>query len=290
MAQQTGYPAPTWHPADLPTLRAAYSDRTAALMAYLAAFAYNLQVEAIPATSVPSELTQLGFVRFSSFHNNMTNGYAYVAEGPDLVVLSFRGTQSKQDWDTDFHDALVHPPGTDVNLRVHGGFYNAFARLSDGTTGIGEKIAQIKSATNKRIPIYITGHSLGGALAQIASAVFADDQIAACYTYGSPRVGNVYFDSWVKPPSYRVMNYADIVPEFPLPFVYRHSGDARYMPDVVLDSPYRFQPNIFERTWQLVRGIVQLIRAGSILGIEDHRIGEYCRKLDQIADARRQGR
>jgi hypothetical protein len=87
-----------------------------------------------------------------------------------------------------------------------------------------------------------------------------------------------------------VMNYADIVPEFPLPFVYRHSGDARYMPDVVLDSPYRFQPNIFERTWQLVRGIVQFIRAGSILGIEDHRIGEYCRKLDQIADARRQGR
>jgi thioesterase domain-containing protein len=31
------------------------------------------------------------------------------------------------------------------------------------------------------IPIYITGHSLGGALAQIASAVLGDDQVAACY-------------------------------------------------------------------------------------------------------------
>src|SRR6516162_1286687 len=35
-----------WKPADLPTLRAAYSDRTAALMAYLAAFAYDTQIQA----------------------------------------------------------------------------------------------------------------------------------------------------------------------------------------------------------------------------------------------------
>jgi hypothetical protein len=31
------------------------------------------------------------------------------------------------------------------------------------------------------MPIYITGHSLGGAPAQIASAVLGDDQVAACY-------------------------------------------------------------------------------------------------------------
>src|SRR6516162_5958527 len=72
-------------------------------------------------------------------------------------------------------------------------------------------------------------HSLGGALAQIAGAVLGSDQVAACYTYGSPRVGNFYFDPWVKVPSYRVMNYADIVPQVPLPIAYRHSGDPRYM-------------------------------------------------------------
>jgi hypothetical protein len=39
--------APTpWKPSDLPTLRAAYSDRTAALMAYLAAFTYDTRIEA----------------------------------------------------------------------------------------------------------------------------------------------------------------------------------------------------------------------------------------------------
>jgi Lipase (class 3) len=109
------------------------------------------------------------------------------------------------------------------------------------------------------IPIYITGHSLGGAPAQIASAVLGDDQVAACYTFGSPLVGNIYFDLWVKPPSYRLINYADIVG-------YRHAGDARYLPDVAIDSPYRFDPNLIERGWQLVRGIVQFLRARSILG------------------------
>jgi hypothetical protein len=69
---------------------------------------------------------------------------------------------------------------------------------------------------------------------------------------------------------------------------YRHAGDARYLPDVAIDSPYRFEPNLIERGWQLVRGIVQFLRARSILGIDDHQIIEYCRKLDHIAQARTQ--
>ena len=70
---------------------------------------------------------------------------------------------------------------------------------------------------------------------------------------------------------------------------YHHAGDARYLPDVAIDSPYRFEPNLVERTWQLIRGIMQFLRARSILGIDDHQIIEYCRKLDHIAQARTQG-
>ena len=96
------------------------------------------------------------------------------------------------------------------------------------------------------------------------------DQVGACYTYGSPRVGDSYFDLWVKVPSYRVLNYADIVPQVPVPIVYRHSGDPRYMPDHATPSPYRFEPNLLERGWQMIRGLIQLVRADSILGIQDH--------------------
>jgi triacylglycerol lipase len=286
--------APPWQPTDLPTLRAAYSDRTAALMAYFASFAYSSVIEVKGPVSVPKELTDLGFNRLTSFHNNLSDGWAYVMESELLIVLAFRGTRSVSNWETNLHTWLIHPGHTDAHLRVHQGFYNAFEKLSDGAKGIRQKITEIENATAGRIPIYITGHSLGGALAQIAAAVLGSDQIAACYTFGSPRVGNYVFDLWVKPPSYRIINYADIVPQVPfsVPFVlnYRHSGDPRYMPDETSNSPYRFEPNVFQRVAQFCKGTIQLIRAGSILGIEDHQIGEYARKLDQIANARSQSR
>jgi triacylglycerol lipase len=221
----------------LPTLRGAYSDRTAALMAYLAQFAYDKRIEAKGVVSLPDELAQLDFQKITSFHNGMTNGWAYVAEGKDLIALSFRGTASIQDWGTDFRARLSHPENTDQQLRVHEGFYRAFTKLDEGALGIQDKIDSIKQSANGLVPIYITGHSLGGALTQIAGAVLGGDQIAACYTFGSPRVGNAYFDLWVKVPSYRVMNYADIVPQVPLPIVYRHSGDPRYMPKSATHLP-----------------------------------------------------
>lgn len=263
-------------------------------MAYFAAFAYSDAVERRGTVNVPAELTALGFTSLTSFHNGMTDGWAYVVESDPLAVLAFRGTRSSVNWQTNFHTKLIHPLDTDPQLRVHQGFYNAFERLSDGHRGIREKIRELQKTTSGRLPIYITGHSLGGALAQIAGAVLGSDQIAACYTYGAPRVGNYVFDVWVKAPSYRVINYADIVPQVPIPvpFIlpYRHSGDPRYMPDQVSGSPYRFEPNFFQRVGQFAKAILQLIRAGSILGIEDHQIDGYCQKLNAIAGARTQSR
>jgi hypothetical protein len=259
-------------------------------MAYLAAFAYDTRIQAKGVLQVPQELSTLGFNKLTAFHNGLTDGWAYIAEGTDLIALAFGGTSSTKDWDTDFDVALVHPENTDRRLRVHKGFYQAFVKLNEGTLGIKKKLDVVNEATKGAVPIYIAGHSLGGALAQIAGAVLGSDQVAACCTFGAPRVGNFYFDLWVKVPSYRVINYADIVPQVPLPVVYRHSGDPRYMPDHPTPSPYRFEPNLSERGWQMVRGLIRLVRAGSILGIEDHAIKAYWEKLDAIAEVRDQSR
>jgi hypothetical protein len=303
-------------PKTLPNLRAAYSDRTSALMAFLAAFAYHPSIDAAfpdranngagvaqrpkagsqdfrpnqvgskEIASIPGDLAQLGFTSLSVFSNGMTDGFAFVAESPDLVVLSFRGTQSQKNWNTNFRAFLVHPENTNAKLRVHQGFYQAFKELADA--GLEEKIAAVERVTGR--PLYITGHSLGGALAQIAAAVFGSDTIAACYTFGSPRVGNFIFDLWVKPPSYRVINHADLVPQVPLPIGYRHSGDPRYLPKRVEDSPFRYQPSPLDRCRQLGEGILQFLRTWSILGIKDHAIAEYYAKLEEIAAARTQDR
>ena len=134
--------APTpWKPSDLPTLRAAYSDRTAALMAYLAAFAYDTRIEAKGVLQVPPELAAFGFDKLTSFHNGMTDGWAYIAEGADLIALSFRGTSSTKNLDTDFRVTLIHPDNTDQQLRVHEGFYRAFVKLNEGKLGIEIKWA-----------------------------------------------------------------------------------------------------------------------------------------------------
>ena len=54
--------------------------------------------------------------------------------------------------------------------------------------------------------LYVTGHSLGGALAQRATAALDRDTLAACYTFGSPRVATLAFDRLDKAPHYRVVN------------------------------------------------------------------------------------
>jgi hypothetical protein len=79
-------------------------------------------------------------------------------------------------------------------------------------------------------------------------------------------------------------------PHLPLPAFYRHSGDPRYLPDKVLGSPYRYEPNLPIRAWQLAKGLIQFVQAGNILGIEDHNIALYASKLAEIADARGQTR
>ena len=71
---------------------------------------------------------------------------------------------------------------------------------------------------------------------------------------------------------------------------YRHAGDLRYMPDQVIGSPYRYEPNLLQRVGQFAKAVVQIVKSQSILGVEDHQIGEYCRKLNAIAEARTQGR
>gem|GEM_PF-7024409 len=44
------------------------------------------------------------------------------------------------------------------------------------------------------------------------------------------------------------------------------------------------------RLWQFGQGIVQWYKAGSIIGVADHAIKEYARKLDVIGAKRTQSR
>jgi Lipase (class 3) len=80
-------------------------------------------------------------------------------------------------------------------------------------------------------PLYITGHSLGGALAMLFAYRWSNPTIpiAGIYTFGQPRVGDAKFrrryDVLLGARTFRVVNEEDIVPRVPgLLLGYRHAG------------------------------------------------------------------
>ena len=149
-----------------------------------------------------------------------------------FLVLSFRGTEPKSPTDIkndldavpQILGALGGPGASEFipagekltptqmmwpKVKVHPGFWTAFNVVR------GDIEKQLAKAENKDLPLYLTGHSLGGALAVVATYALTSDHIAACYTFGGPRVGNLQFGQRIKPPVYRVINASDIVPRVP---------------------------------------------------------------------------
>lgn len=71
---------------------------------------------------------------------------------------------------------------------------------------------------------YLTGHSLGGALATLASSVV---EANATYSFGAPRVGNKAFAQALSSKHvYRIVYGRDIAPSYPHPLLgYCHGGE-----------------------------------------------------------------
>jgi hypothetical protein len=242
----------------IPTFRAAYSDRTALLMGKLAYRAYEMFDSSEEAwTRFTTAICSDGFTGCKGLIDRDVGTAGFVAEGDEILVVVFRGTENTLDWWTNLNTSFVALQG---GTRVHTGFFQAYWPIRD--TIFEFVIAALKK---KKRPVYITGHSLGGALALMATAELANhedaavrDSIAACYTFGCPRAGDSSFDQYVKAPLYRITNGVDLVPAVPPAiFGYRHVGDTRYFGKLGA-SPSRRSPNIFQKTWSTLLGLVEL--------------------------------
>ncbi len=277
----------------LPVWRAAYSDRTAAVMARLCELAYlsaglptrtkpGLLAPALPVeqtrSALQSALDTVGLRLVAVFSHASTQ--AFLAICPEFAVLAFRGTATLADWgvDVDAVMAELALPNGRGSVWVHEGFLRAFK----GCEGA------IRAALEAHVPadlgLYITGHSLGGALAQIASAALERDTLAACYTFGSPRVGALAFDTVVKCPHYRVVDHWDMVPTVPPPFVrgYLHSGDPRLIARGAQAALRRDRSLVMAVAVNLL-GLAGLIATRRALIVDDHMIARYRSILETIA-------
>lgn len=213
----------------LPLARAAYSDRVCALMAKLSLLAYVRFEDSEKKKVLDNALTQANLKLLKTYAFDDTE--AFLAEGPGYLVVAFRGSTSRVDVRTDMtvNKERVEVAGHDGRVKVHRGIYEAFQR-------IGPALHQDLVIADPGKPIFLTGHSLGGALALVGAAAFSGgdtlgERIAAVYSFGAPRVGGKDFPVVVKAPHYRMVNAGDIVPMLPPNWLsgYRHTGEPRIL-------------------------------------------------------------
>jgi hypothetical protein len=263
-----------------PVFRAAYSDRMAWVLASMAQLVYEHFEDGGKVEELLLEkLKGGGFQWIDGFVSTVTDTQAFLVAKEDwsYAVLAFRGTEVTKTKDviTDLKASMI----SSVDGRVHKGFVNAYQSVEPE---ILKSLSKVEG-----VPIYITGHSLGAALATLATQHLEQNnvyrqQIAACYTFGSPRVGNTEFDKDFKSPVYRVINTTDIVTVVPLLAMgYIHVGDVRFLER----APGEFRRGYIPLLQRLFFFVVSIFRLfGPLVG--DHAITEYRKKLEAIAQDR----
>jgi triacylglycerol lipase len=189
---------------------------------------------------------------FGLMGNNPTTKTAFVA---------FRGTQTFEDWVSDF-DAFFEPyKFVPDGGQVHMGFQLIYASLRDSVrAGIGAAIAGCDD-------LLVTGHSLGGGLAVIAGPDIARNLtpslVPELITFAGPAAGLtdfVTFSDLIIPSCYRVVNFWDLVPRLPpqLPVgLYDQTGTA-----VNVDPGFAFPVEAHSLEQSYVPGLLKLLPKG----------------------------
>ena len=149
--------------------------------------------------------------QISLVHKTVVYGHIFWNTTYACIVLS--GTMSAPEWRADFDSKLV--PATILTnykegVKCHQGFYGLYVLIRPIIWNWLNSHSDITT-------IFITGHSLGGALSTIAAYDLAQ-YTPIHYSFAAPRSGNVLYAknfNELVPQSLRVNNTEDIVPQLP---------------------------------------------------------------------------
>ncbi|KAI8867832.1 alpha/beta-hydrolase [Ramicandelaber brevisporus] len=146
------------------------------------------------------------------------DGFVVVSPTTKEIVVGFRGTSNLRGWVQDGFLIRSYWPNNVKGSEVHAGFLLTFDSVRNEVTAAVEKA--VKDYPGYKV--VFTGHSLGGALALIATTAIRpllDSSVKVeSYLYGAPRVGNKEFASYVNSLDvelYRINHRRDIVCRIP---------------------------------------------------------------------------
>ena len=215
-----------------------------------------------------SKFKALGYTIVQFFDVNGAQGY--LLKGADSHVLSFRGTEV-----TEKSDVLADlKAGKNLEAsggKVHVGFKDELNKLWPAIT---VSLANIDT-------LYVTGHSLGAAMATIAASRI-QTKVIALVTFGSPRAGNQEFVNSLSVTHYRVQNNCDDVTKVPFLLMgFAHHGTHKYMN---FDGEFRDLT-----AWQQIKDMVRSrlkarAKGQKFIGVFDHMMENYIAKLAKLGN------
>jgi len=154
---------------------------------------------------------------FESKQNKDTVPFGFVAEKNGNAYVIFRGTRTASEWadNAEIKQTESQFIAGWCESKTTAGFHDIYSELS-------EKIISDLNKISPQKKIFVSGHSLGGALATLCIAdILANTNFKSTvelYTFASPRTGNIEFAtefSSRKIDSWRIFNTEDIVPYLP---------------------------------------------------------------------------
>lgn len=197
-------------------------------------------------------------------------------------VIAFRGTKDIKNWMIDVDCKFIK----EYDSKVHKGFSTALDTIQ------AKILSSIFSLEAKKLRLWITGHSLGGALAALFAWRFVMtyhyQPFSGVYTFGQPRVGNWNFRNDYNSltdlcsHTFRIIHSADIVPHVPFLFgLFRHNKHEIFFNDLRVwkeDAPL---------LWKLkgeIQATFNLMLKLHPAWLDDHYISNYESLFDKIKD------
>ena len=133
-----------------------------------------------------------------------------VKQDDGISIIVIRGTANAENVQSDIDVRLV--TDDDLGIRLHKGFRDASISVMSGID---------ESSLEKTV--HVTGHSLGGAIAQIIGMwLHKRSHNVQVFSYGSPKISSQVLPSG-QPTHWRISNPVDPVPWTP-PFPFFHTG------------------------------------------------------------------
>lgn len=205
-----------------------------------------------------------------------SSAQAALIEHKDYLCMAFRGTDEVLDW-LDNMNVLREEV---LFGEFHKGFWKS---VEDVWSAMNSRCRAL--LREKKRPVFFTGHSLGGAMATIAAAIYIDQDLpfTSVYTFGQPRAMNRptarIYNLEAKSRHHRFVNNEDIVTRVPTRLAgHSHVGNCIYIDN---DGIMHKELGFWNRFLDTVQGAAEsMVEKGLPSLISDHNVECYLSAIE----------